>query len=87
MDHKKAFAYAEANGYDGAEYLGQYEGHFCYDQTFDCPAGEEVSPTGFHSLILSVEGFSMLCPMAGMSISGGGMIIFWKAPSLTLKQL
>ena len=29
----------------------------------------------------------MLCLMAGMSISGGGMIIFWKVPGLILKRL
>lgn len=52
MDHKKVFAYAKANGYNGAEYLGLCEGFFCYAPIFDRPAGEEVSPTGLPSLIL-----------------------------------
>ena len=52
MDHEKALAYAKANGYDGAEYLGLCEGFFCYAPFFDRPAGEGVPPTGLPSLIL-----------------------------------
>ena len=52
MDHEKFLAYAKANGYDGAEYLGLCEGFFCYAPFFNHPAGEAVPPTGVPSLIL-----------------------------------
>lgn len=52
MDHEKVLAYAKANGYDGAEYLGLCEGFFCYAPFFNHPAGEAVPPTGVPSLIL-----------------------------------
>lgn len=52
MDHEKALAYAKANGYDGAEYLGLCEGFFCYAPFFNHPTGEGVPPTGLPSLIL-----------------------------------
>ena len=52
MDHEKFLAYAKANGYDGAEYLGLCEGFFCYAPFFNHPAGEGVPPTGVPSLIL-----------------------------------
>ena len=52
MDHEKVLAYAKANGYDGAEYLGLCEGFFCYAPFFNHPAGEGVPPTGLPSLIL-----------------------------------
>lgn len=52
LDHEKALAYAKANGYDGAEYLGLCEGFFCYAPFFDRSAGEGVPPTGLPSLIL-----------------------------------
>ncbi len=52
VDHEKFLAYAKANGYDGAEYLGLCEGFFCYAPFFNHPAGEAVPPTGVPSLIL-----------------------------------
>ena len=52
MDHEKVIAYAKANDYDGAEYLGLCEGFFCYAPFFNHPAGEDVPPTGLPSLIL-----------------------------------
>ena len=52
VDHEMALAYAKANGYDGAEYLGLCEGFFCYAPFFAHPAGEGVPPTGLPSLIL-----------------------------------
>ena len=52
MNHAKALAYAKANDYDGAEYLGLCEGFFCYSPAFDHPADEAVPPTGLPSLIL-----------------------------------
>lgn len=52
VDHEKVLAYAKANGYDGAEYLGLCEGFFCYAPFFNHPAGEAVPPTGVPSLIL-----------------------------------
>ena len=52
MNHEKALAYAKANGYDGAEYLGLCEGFFCYAPFFNHPADGDVPPTGLPSLIL-----------------------------------
>ena len=52
VDHKMALAYTKANGYDGAEYMGQCEGFFCYAPFYAHPAGEGVPPTGLPSLIL-----------------------------------
>lgn len=52
MDHEKVLAYAKANGYAGAEYLGQYEGFFCYNPILDYPNSEEVPPTGLPTLLL-----------------------------------
>lgn len=52
MDHEMALAYAKANGYDGAEYLGLCEGFFCYAPFFNHSTGEGVPPTGLPSLIL-----------------------------------
>lgn len=52
MNQEKVLEYAKSEGYDGAEYIGQYQSFFCYTPFFDRPFDEGVPPIGLPRLIL-----------------------------------
>ena len=49
MKKAKITEFAEKNGYDGAEYIGEWNGFKCYEPYFD---GDDITAVGLPLLIL-----------------------------------